>query len=137
MAKLLNALIMILMIEVGLILFQGAETSLTNLMGLRVSFPLGIGDVSFITAFIIALGILTGAGIFVGTFSTTITFVVYAVPAIAFLALATVITQLALFISGSLEAANPMIVLIANAIIIIPLTIYYGVAVMEWVRSNQ
>jgi len=143
MAKLLNALIMILMIEVGLFLFQGGTTSATNLMGLTVTFPgvdaLGIAarDISLITGFIVALGILTGVGIFVGTFSNTVTFVIYAVPAIAFLGLAAVITQLALFISGSLEGANPLFVVLANAIIIIPLTIYYAMAVMEWVRANQ
>ena len=135
MAKLLNAIIMIVVIEIGLLLFQGGDISATALLGLKVTV-LGM-DVSFITLIGGAIAGLIGLGIFVGTFSTTVTFAVYAGPAAAFLLLVAVIIQLGSFINAELATDYAMIAALIQYIIIVPLVIYYAIAVIEWVRSNQ
>lgn len=136
MAKLMNALIMIFIIEAGLYLFGGATYGSTYLLDVALN-PSGWLTAGLYGLLFIALVGFGGAAVIAGTFSSTVIYAIYAIVCLTFITFVAVIAHLAGFIAGALEAANPMLVLLINIMIIGPLFIYYLLGVIEWVRNNQ
>jgi len=141
MGKFVNAIIMVLMIEVGLYLFAGVEytsSTATALLDLVLN-PGTTLTSSFFTNLLTnaALGITAGAVIVVGIVTQSYSFVVYGIMAIAIGKFVQVLVGLSRFISGPLVADFPEFVLLANVIIIGPLIVYFIMACVEWARGNN
>jgi len=136
MAKLMNSLIMIFIIEAGLYLFGGTTYGSTYLLDMALN-PSGILTASLYGLVIAAILMFTGSAIFAGTFSNTVIYSIYAIVGITLVAFISVITHLAGFISAALGTTYPMLVLLINIMIIGPMFIYYLLGIIEWVRANQ
>ena len=141
MGKFVNAIIMVLMIEVGLYLFAGVEytsSTATALLDLVLN-PGTTLTSSFYTDLLTnaALGIVAGATILVGIVTQSYSFVVYGIMAVAIGKFVQVLVGLSRFISGPLVADFPEFVLLANVIVIGPLILYFIMACVEWARGNQ
>jgi len=140
MGKFVNALIMILMIEVGLYLFAGTDyisSTGTALLDLALNPGTTLSS-SFYELFLIdaALGIVAGAVIVVGIVTQSYSFVVYGIMAIALGKFVQILGKLAGFVSASLSETYPGIVLLIDFIVIAPLIIYFIMACVEWARGN-
>ena len=141
MGKFVNAIIMVLMIEVGLYLFAGVEytsSTATALLDLVLN-PGTTLTSSFYTDLLTnaALGITAGAVIVVGIVTQSYSFVIYGIMAVAIGKFVQVLVGLSRFISGPLVADFPEFVLLANVIVIGPLILYFIMACVEWARGNQ
>ena len=139
MARYVYALLTIFIIELALWLFAGTDYSQSALFSL-LSDPASASSSSFYLKIKLALQAFGAAAIIAGFIFSKNTAGIYAGVAGAFLTYAFVIADLYKFIFGQLTerlgTADPFALTITS-LIVAPLLLYFLMATLEWVRSNQ
>jgi len=130
------ALLSIFFIEFALWMFGGKDYSNTSLFNLIFNFE-SITSSDLYSVLYLALIAFAGATIVASSFYQFNSFGVYAGISVVLLGFLAVLGNFAGFIHGQLvshlfDFATPITMLI-----VAPLVIFYGMAVVEWVRSNN
>lgn len=138
MGKIMYALLMVFSIEFALTLFGGQNIVSTTLYDF-VSNPTVIKSSAIFAAVIIALGLFAKAVVTPGQYAQVNLFAMYAGLAIVFIYFLYSIVHLHVWLVGQLSTlmASQQLAGFITTMITAPLLIFYMIAVVEWVRSNQ
>lgn len=136
MGKFIYALIMVLFIESGLYFFGGTTYENTSLFNMIFNFG-GSGSSTLYIIMLSAIAGIAATTIFVGTFNNINIYAAYAGVIAVLITFFLSIMHLAQFTYGQLSDFTPQFAQLITMAIVGPIGIFYLVASMEWVRSNQ
>lgn len=138
MGKLIYALLLVLFIEISILYFGGSGLDNNNLTDIFLNPQNLIDNPLYATTILIALTTLALSIILPGNFIQVNIYALYAGVAFVLVAFIASIVHLYSFLYGSLriplgESLTELIL----GVVVVPLVIFYMVAILEWVRSNN
>lgn len=136
MGKFMYAVLMVFFIEFSLWLFAGVDYVTTSLFGILFN-PTTMSSNALYVLIIVTLGAFAASVIIPGNFYQINIYALYAGIAVVFFSFVFSIVHLFSFVYGQLESVALGLALPITILITAPLFIYYMMATVEWVRSNQ
>ena len=136
MAKIIYAIMLIFSLEFAMYLFAGTTYGKTSLLALM--FEGSITASTLYTVMIVIIGAFAAATIIVGNFININIYALYAAMILVFISFVQTLTSFKNLIASELtEVLSVEMITILQGVLVFPLIVFYIIACVEWIRSNQ